>query len=88
MAIACSGYRVAGIGAHQTTFEAVELAMGTSIAQPAAYFETCRRKRNTLDYDAAYVVSDVEAQEILQKAKQFQAEVEAWIAKHYPHLHR
>jgi hypothetical protein len=42
MAIASAGYRVTGLGAHQTAFEAVELAMGHSIAQYAAYFETCR----------------------------------------------
>src|SRR5215467_2467929 len=31
MVIACSGYRVSGLGHHQTTFEALELAMGPKI---------------------------------------------------------
>lgn len=86
MAVACAGYRVSGIGAHQASFEAVELAIGTSVANHAAYFETCRRKRNTLDYDAAYIVSDAEASEILKQAQEFRVAVEEWIAKIYPHL--
>jgi hypothetical protein len=84
MAIACAGYRVSGPGAHQASFEAVQLAVGPGIANLAAYFETCRRKRNTLDYDVAYVTSDAEAAEVLQKADEFRKEVEAWIAKHHP----
>src|SRR5215470_7873932 len=54
MAIACAGYRVVGQGHHLTTFEALELAMGPSIAPLASYFDTCRRKRNVLDYDMAH----------------------------------
>ena len=86
MATACAGYRVTGLGAHQTSFEAAHLAVGSSVSQLTPYFETCRRKRNTLDYDAAYVISDSEAAEILKKAEEFRREVEAWIAKQHPHL--
>ncbi len=58
MVLACKGYRVTGIGHHQTTFEAVELAMGSSMTALAAYFDTCRRKRNMVDYDMANVATD------------------------------
>jgi hypothetical protein len=51
-----------------------------------AYFETCRRKRNQLDYDAANMVSDTEAVEILEKAREFKQEIEDWIAKDHPGL--
>ena len=71
MAIACAGYRVVGAGHHQTTFEAVELALGASVANLASYFDTCRRKRNILDYDNAQVVTETEAQELVQKAEEF-----------------
>jgi len=84
IAIACAGCRVSGLGAHQTSFEAAELSMGTSVSALTLYFETCRRKRNTLDYDAANIISDGEATEILQKAKEFRQEVEAWIAENHP----
>lgn len=86
MAIACAGYRAVGQGHHQTSFEAAELAVGASVSQLTTYFELCRRKRNTLDYDVANVVSDTEAQEILRKAEEFKREVEAWIAANHPQL--
>ena len=84
MAIACAGYRVTGTGAHQTSFEAADLAMGQGVATLTTYFETCRRKRNTLDYDTADIISETEADELVQKADEFHREVEAWIATNHP----
>ena len=65
MAIACAGYRTSGMGHHQTTFEAAELALGTASAPFIAYFDACRRKRNTVDYDRAHVATETEASEIV-----------------------
>ncbi len=84
MAIACVGYRVVGQGHHLTTFQALELTMGPSIAALASYFETCRRKRNMLDYDMADVATDTELEELLQKVEQFRTLVEEWIAQYHP----
>lgn len=88
MAIACAGYRVSGSAHHQTAFQAMELTLGSAAANYAAYFDACRRKRNQLDYDVAQVATQTESQEMLMKAKEFQAFVEAWIAKHHPQLAR
>jgi hypothetical protein len=84
MAIACAGYRVMGTRHHQTTFEAVELALGPTISTFASYFDTCRRKRNILDYDTAQVVTETETRELVQKAEEFRTLVEQWIAQHHP----
>jgi len=84
MAIACAGYRVVGQGHHLTTFEALELAMGPGIAPLASYFDTCRRKRNMLDYDMANVVTETEARELMVQAEQFRQLVEQRIVQHYP----
>jgi hypothetical protein len=86
MAIACAGYRVVGQGHHRTTFAALELAIGPSIAPLASYFETCRRKRNMLDYDVANVATETELEELLEKAEQFRVLVEQWIAQSHPQL--
>ena len=86
IAIACSGYRVTGQGHHQTSFEALELAMGSSVSMLASYFETCRRKRNSVEYDVANVISKTEADELLKKATQFSGQVAAWIALNHPQL--
>jgi hypothetical protein len=84
MVIACAGYRVVGQGHHQTTFEALELAMGQSIRATASYFDICRRKRNLVDYDLANVATETETEELLRQARQFAQVVEAWIAENHP----
>lgn len=87
MVIACSGYRVtARQGHHENTFVALELAMGSSAAKLAKYFNTCRKKRSALDYSLAHVVTETELLELLERAKEFKVLVEAWIAKNYPQL--
>lgn len=46
----------------------------------------CRRKRNSIDYDHAEVVSETEASELLEKAQEFKTLVEKWIEDNYPTL--
>lgn len=86
MAVACAGYRVtSGAGHHQKSFEAFKAAITTvEAANLADYFDLCRRKRNDINYDYAEVVSETEAEELLEKAKDFQTLIEAWIDKNYP----
>jgi hypothetical protein len=51
MLIDCSGYRVtARTGHHQVSLECIRLIFGSSIDSVADYFESCRRKRNAIDY--------------------------------------
>ncbi len=84
MAVACAGYRTSGIGHHQTTFEAAEIALGPASAALNAYFDTCRRKRNTVDYDRAHVATETEASEVVTRAKEFLTLTESWISLNYP----
>jgi hypothetical protein len=69
--IACEGYRVVGLGHHQTTFQALETAMGRSVVSLSCYFELCRRQRNQVDYDMANVATEAEARLLVEKAKSF-----------------
>ncbi len=87
MAIACSGYRVSSnkTGHHRTTFEGVKNAVASQdVENLADYFETCRRKRNLIDYDATEVASETEADELVQKGREFQKIIEDWISDNYP----
>ena len=86
MFLACAGYRVSATfpGQHQTTFEAAGLVLGAAARQLTDYFETCRRKRNVIDYDSAGVTTESQAAELLGKATQYQKLVEGWIAKNHP----
>ena len=85
MAIACAGYRVsAKQGHHENTFTAIELVLGPPASKFAKYFNTCRKKRNTVDYNVANVVTETELDELLEKAKEFRKVVEDWIFKNHP----
>jgi uncharacterized protein (UPF0332 family) len=86
MAVACAGYRItSGAGHHQKSFEAIKAAIGTVETENLAdYFDLCRRKRNDIDYDFAEVVTETEAEELLEKAKEFQGLIEEWIDKNHP----
>jgi uncharacterized protein (UPF0332 family) len=84
MVIACSGYRVVGSGHRMVTFEALEIAMGSSVSNVASYLDTCRRKRNQVDYDFANAATETEAEDLLRKTEEFRDLVEQWIRKHYP----
>jgi hypothetical protein len=88
MAIACAGYRLdakAG-GHHKTAFEALPLALGASARPLAAFFDVCRRKRNEIDYDRAFVASGADADEILRRARELRTVIEAWIKARHPNL--
>ena len=86
LALACAGYRVSATlpGHHQTTFEAAGLVLGATGRHFTDYFETCRRKRNVIDYDSADVVSELQAAELAGKATQYHSLVEDWIVKNHP----
>ena len=87
MVIACAGYRItAKVGHHQLSLEAANLALGASADKLIQYFDTCRRKRNKIDYTQSHVASDTEAAEILIKAREISGMVEGWIAKQHPGL--
>ena len=89
MAIACAGYRVtAKTGHHKVSFDAITLALGAAERKYADYFETCRRKRNVIDYTRSHVATETETQEILDKTTEFHQFVEQWIDSNFPNLRR
>ena len=89
MAIACAGYRITSkVGHHRVSLESTKLVLGRAADKYADYFETCRRKRNTIDYTFSNVATETEAKEVLTLANEFYNQVEEWITKNYPSLKR
>jgi hypothetical protein len=87
MAIACAGYRIMSkVGHHRVSSEGMKLVLGKAADKYADYFETCLRKRNTIDCTYSSVATETEAKEIRLQARQFYAEVEDWITKNHPSL--
>ena len=71
--------------AHYNTFLALEAA-DPAFAALSAYFDSCRMKRNSCEYDVAGGVSDTDAEGLLEAVQQFWVDCEAWIKARYPHL--
>jgi uncharacterized protein (UPF0332 family) len=87
MAVACAGYRISSMsGHHKIALESAQLALGKAANEYADYFETCRRKRNMIDYTRPRMATDTEAKEALQSAREFVELVENWITKNHPAL--
>jgi hypothetical protein len=86
MVLACAGYRVSTSkgGHHATTFEAAGLVLGPAHQPLIDYFDTCRQKRNQVNYDHAGLTSDAEAIELFERANEFRSKVEAWMRQNPP----
>jgi uncharacterized protein (UPF0332 family) len=57
--------------------------LGKPADKYADYLETCRRKRNTIDYTFSNVATETEAKEILVQTSEFYNHVEDWITKNH-----
>ena len=83
--------QVAGLSVDRrfaTAYNAALLATHMGAAKYADYFDTCRRKRNLIDYTRSSVATETEAREIVKKATEFHEFVEAWIETNFPNLKR
>jgi hypothetical protein len=83
--VRAAGYRPRTVGAHYNTFLALEAA-DPAFAKLSAYFDGCRIKRNSCEYDFAGGISDTDAEGLLATARQFAIDAEEWINAGYPHL--
>ncbi len=87
MAIACAGYRIVSkVGHHRVSLDSVKLVLGKPADKYVSYLETCRRKRNTIDYTFSNVATETEAKEILAQASEFYDQIEDWITKTHSSL--
>jgi hypothetical protein len=88
MALACAGYRLdsKATGHHKTAFLALPLALGATARPLANFFDMSRRKRNEIDYDRAFVASDADAAEIVQRVQELETLIETWISTQHAAL--
>lgn len=89
MAIAAAGYRVtAKTGHHRVAIDCIRVTLGSIVNRYADYLETCRRKRNLIDYTRSNIATETEADEAVQTATQFYHLIEGWIESTHPTLKR
>lgn len=71
---------------HYRTIQAMPLILGESHAEDATYLDSCRTKRNTVEYDRAGAASGDEAKELLQFARELRKDVLHWLEIQHPEL--
>ena len=80
------GWKPDKLNAHHRTISALPLILGPERQNDADYLDTCRAKRNGLEYDAAGKVSAKEAKELRAFAAELRGIVVNWLAKKHPEL--
>lgn len=80
------GYRAAHDLQHYRTIAAMPLILGESKAADAEYLDTCRKKRNIVEYERAGSISVTEADELLSFTIEFRGVVMNWLKEVHPNL--
>ncbi len=80
------GYRPDRALAHYRTLQALPLILGDARNDDAAYLDSCRIKRNTVEYDVAGRTSPDEARELIQFTIELQEQVLEWLRQTHPKL--
>ena len=80
----CKGYQSYGRAHHFTTFQTMKIILGKDYEELADYFDACRVKRNTLDYDLVGIISEKGFNELMGEVKRFYNFVNSWVKKNYP----
>jgi hypothetical protein len=82
-----SGYRPdKGNLAHYRTLAALPLILGAKRKDDADYLDTCRTKRNTVEYDMAGAATKQNAAELVEFTKELRQDVLDWLRKNHPAL--
>ncbi|MBN2461905.1 MAG: hypothetical protein JXB60_09900 [Candidatus Cloacimonetes bacterium] len=78
------GYKASRDQHHFRTIQTLPMIMGDSKRNDAEYLNTCRSKRNTLDYDYAGAVSKQEVDDLSNFVNLLKKEVIEWLTLNYP----
>jgi hypothetical protein len=62
------------------------IVLGTAKKVDATYLDSCRVKRNAVEYDYVGGASDSDANELIAFAEELRAEVLGWLESEHPDL--
>ena len=80
------GYRPDRGLAHYRTLQALPLILGDAKKADADYLDSCRIKRNTVEYDMAGRTSPEEATELIEFCNELREDVLDWLRKNHSNL--
>ena len=71
---------------HYRTLQAMPLIFGEDRNNDAQYLDACRSKRNIAEYDRVGVVTEQDADEMIDFVLEFKIDVINWLEEHRPEL--
>ena len=80
------GYRPEKNLAHFRSIQALPLILGNKRKNDANYLDSCRTKRNKVEYDYSGGATDMEADELIEFVEELFIEVKEWLNENHPEL--
>ena len=80
------GYRAERMLQHYSKLQALPLILGPERKNDDNYIDTCRSKRNIVEYDCIGAVTENDANELIDFVKDLKDEVERWLEREHPEL--
>ena len=71
---------------HFRTIQSLPLILGSNHETDAKYLDTCRNKRNVVEYDYVGGVTEEDVDELVAFVKELHAEVIQWLNENHPKL--
>ena len=81
------GYKAERTLQHYRTIQALPLILGKERKDDAKYLDSCRAKRNIVEYDYVGAVTGNDADELIDFVKELKADVLDWLKKNHPGLY-
>lgn len=81
-----SGYRPEKNLAHYRTLQALPLILGNALMEDASYLDSCRAKRNIVEYDYVGGTTEEDAEELVTFVRELRSKVMSWLQQNHASL--
>ena len=80
------GYKAERTLQHYRTIQALPLILGQDRKKDAEYLDSCRSKRNIVEYDYVGAATEQDADELIEFVVELEKDVREWLKEHQPDL--
>ena len=81
-----AGYRSERVQHHYRTIQALPVILGKDRGEDAEYLDTCRNKRNIVEYDYVGGVTEDDVIELIEFTRELRKDVMKWLEEEHPEL--
>ena len=81
-----SGYKPEKALQHYRSIQALPLILGKSYKEDTIYLDTCRSKRDVVEYDYVGVVTGDDVHELIEFVKELREKIIKWLRENHPQL--